>query len=369
MLIFIKTVYKLVSISYCIKLMDCIFFVNPRAGAGMGKRLAEEIEQLTLPAPAFKQLVFTDPQRLQQQVFSCAQDKDLVVLCGGDGTVSSIIAHLVHLERIPTIAIIPIGTGNDIARGTKWMKSWSEFGLDGLFYAIKEGKVGSLDVWQMRIDKDGATKEYHFCAYAGIGYDGRVCQEFLKLNRFLYRWGISTGIKRLLYLPAGIRILYKNLLHPDRIRCEVTFEQAEGNRQYSDRLGQILFCNTGYYAGGSLLDRHYALDDGLLEFFGIKGYWGYMQMLFEGRLPVRHSSILPVRSSSYKLALFSSSYFQVDGEPMGVVERGSLIELELFRSVPLLKPFLDKYAKTRMKDAKRARAMKKLSSSVRPAVT
>ena len=349
--------------------MDCIFFVNPKAGSGAGQKLAEEIEHLTLPAPAFKQLVFTDPNRLQQQVYSCARDKDLVVLCGGDGTVSSIISHLAHLERVPTIAIIPIGTGNDIARGTKWMKSWSEFGLDGLFYAIKEGKVGSLDVWQMKLEKAETSRHYQFCAYAGIGYDGRVCQEFLKLNRFFYKKGIPTSIKRLLYLPAGIRIFYKNLLHPERIRCQITHYQGGSETHQSERLGQILFCNSGYYAGGSLLDRHYSLDDGLLEFFGIKGYLGYMQLLFEGRLPVRHSSILPVRSPCYRLSLLSTSYFQVDGEPVGVVVKGTTIQVELFRSVPLLKPFLDKYAKKRLKDGAKERALEELSSSVRPVVT
>ena len=350
--------------------MDCIFFVNPRSGSGQGRRLAEKIEQLVLPAPVFKQVVFTDPDRLDQQVYSCAKGKDLVVLCGGDGTVSSIIAHLANLDKAPVLAIIPMGTGNDIARSTGWLWSWAEFGLDGLFYAIKEGKVANLDVWQMDIKKGSSVRSFPFCAYVGIGYDGRVCQEFLKLNRFFIKRSVSTGIRRLLYLPAGLRILYKNLFYPERIRCTISYQAPWGEREsYKDRVGQLLFCNIGYYAGGSLLDRDYSLQDGLLEFFGIKGYLNYMQLLFEGRLPMRHSSILPVRACAFELMLFSPAYFQVDGEPAGVLESGCVVEIERMRSLPILEPLKDRRARSRSKDANLEGVMEKISSSARPAVT
>ncbi len=351
--------------------MDCLFFINPTSGSGQGRRLADQIEQFSIPAPVFKQVVFTDPERLSQQVYSCAKNKDLVVLCGGDGTVSSIVSHLVNLEQIPPIAIIPLGTGNDIARGTMWLKSWMKFGLDGLFYAIKEGRCGSLDVWQLQIERAGSSKHYTLCAYVGIGYDGRVCQEFLRLNQFFIKRKISTSVKRLLYLPAGLRIFYKNLLHPERIRCTICYNDEKGKdvQAGEDRLGQILFCNTGYYAGGSLLYKDFSIDDGLMEFFGLKGYLSYMQLLFEGRLPVRHSSIIPVKSSSFQMEFFSSAYFQVDGEPMGLLEKGSKVKLELFRKVPLLTPFLDKYAKKKLKELRPSPELNELSSSVRPVVT
>ena len=350
--------------------MDCIFFVNPSSGPGQGRRLAEEIEQYVLPAAVFKQVVFTDPRRLHQQVYSCAKEKDLVVICGGDGTVSSIIAHLVNMDKVPALAIIPLGTGNDVARSTGWLKSWNELGLDGLFYAIKKGKVTSLDVWQMNIKKGDLAISYPFCAYVGMGYDGRVCQEFSKLNRFFIKRSVPTVMKRLLYLPAGMRILYKNLLYPEQIRCTVSYEGPKGERASCDtRVGQLLFCNTGFYAGGSLICKHYSLEDGLLEFFGIKGYLSYMQLLFEGRLPVGKSSILPIRASGFEITFCSSAYFQVDGEPAGVIEGGSQVNIDLLRSLPFLKPLKDRRARKRLKDASLEGIVEKISSSARPAVT
>ncbi len=349
--------------------MNCLFFINPISGSGQGRRLAEQIEDLNLPAPAFKQVVFTDPERLSQQVYSCAKDKDLIIICGGDGTVSSIISHLVNLDQPPPFAIIPLGTGNDIARGTGWLKSWAEFGLDGLFYGIKEGKCNSFDVWQIRITRQDDCRCYTFCAYAGLGYDGRLCQEFSRLNQFFTKWRIPTSVKRLLYLPAGTRILYKNLLHPEKIRCHIDYDRNGEKRGLQDKFGQILFCNSGFYAGGSLISKEYSMEDGLIEFFGLKGYWAYMQLLFEARLPVRHSSILPIKSSAFEIELFSSAYFQIDGEPMGILEKNCRVRLELLRSVPLLAPFLDKLVKRRLKDREMAHDIKELSSHVRPAVT
>ncbi len=349
--------------------MECIFFINPKAGAREGKRLAEQVEQLIVPSPVFKQVVFTDPDRLAQQVYSCAKGKDLVVICGGDGTISSIITHLVGIDKIPTFALIPMGTGNDIARATGWLQSWADFGLEGIFYAIKEGRTANFDVWQMDVESDEKTDSFTFCAYAGIGYDGRVCREFLKLNRFFIKKGVSKAIRRLLYVPAGMRILYKNMLHPERIRCHIAYDKDGKWQQYRARYGQLLFCNSGYYAGGSLLDRDYSFDDGLLEFFGFKGYMEYMQMLFEARLIVARCSVLPVRAKEYSLNIETSAYYQMDGEPRGVIERGSCVKIGLMRSIPLLKPLPDKYSRKKQKDAAPKAQMKKISSSVKPAVT
>ncbi len=349
--------------------MDCLFFINPVSGSGYGRRLAEQIEHLNLPAPAFKQVVFIDPDRLSQQVYSCARGKDLIIICGGDGTVSTIVSHLVDLDQVPPFAIIPLGTGNDIARSTGWLRSWTEFGLDGLFYAIKEGRCNSFDVWQIRTKNQNTLECYTFCAYAGIGYDGRMCQEFSRLNQFFTRWCIPTGIKRLLYLPAGLRVLYKNLLHPEKIRCNISYDDGGTRKSLQDRFGQILLCNSGFYAGGRLIFKNYSLEDGLIEFFGLKGYLSYMQLLFEARLPVRHSSIPPIQSSFFKMELFGSAYFQIDGEPVGILGKNCYLELGLLRSIPLLAPFLDKLAKRRLKDAEAAHSLEELSSPARPVVT
>jgi len=302
-------------------------------------------------------------------VYSCARDKDLIIICGGDGTVSTIVSYLVDLDQVPPFAIIPLGTGNDIARSTGWLKSWVEFGLDGIFYGIKEGKCKSFDVWQIRAKRQNTLECHTFCAYAGMGYDGRMCQEFLRLNQFFARWGIPTGIKRLLYLPAGLRIFYKNLLHPEKIRCNISYVQNGERMGLQDRFGQILFCNSGFYSGGGLIFKKYSLEDGLIEFFGLKGYWSYMQLLFEARLPGRHSSIPPIQSSFFEMELFSSAYFQIDGEPAGILRKDCYVELELLRSIPLLTPFLDKLVKRRLKDSESTHSLKELSSPARPVVT
>ena len=55
-------------------------------------------------------------------------------MCGGDGTVSWIISLLegMGLERWPPIGILPLGTGNDLARVHGWGGGYNNESLIGV---------------------------------------------------------------------------------------------------------------------------------------------------------------------------------------------------------------------------------------------
>lgn len=44
-----------------------------------------------------------------------------LIIAGGDGTVASVINHVKSLDWNPPIAILPLGTGNDLSRALGWV--------------------------------------------------------------------------------------------------------------------------------------------------------------------------------------------------------------------------------------------------------
>ena len=93
-----------------------LLIVNPCAGPDNTRRSAEEIVRL-FPADAYavdvhKTKGHGDATNL---VRSFANDKDLVVCCGGDGTLNETINGVMDLPRRIPIGYIPTGTTNDLA--------------------------------------------------------------------------------------------------------------------------------------------------------------------------------------------------------------------------------------------------------------
>ncbi|MBQ6093291.1 MAG: acylglycerol kinase family protein, partial [Clostridia bacterium] len=93
-----------------------LLIVNPCAGPDSTRRSAEDIVRLFPPDAYEIEIKKTkghgDATTL---VRSFATDKDLVVCCGGDGTLNETINGVMDLPRRIPIGYIPTGTTNDLA--------------------------------------------------------------------------------------------------------------------------------------------------------------------------------------------------------------------------------------------------------------
>jgi diacylglycerol kinase (ATP) len=74
--------------------------------------------------------------------------KDLrVIACGGDGTVGWVLSVIdeMNYENPPSVAILPLGTGNDLARTLGWGGGYNNESMEFFLNRVIYGKVVKLD--------------------------------------------------------------------------------------------------------------------------------------------------------------------------------------------------------------------------------
>lgn len=116
-----------------------------------------------------------------------------ILVCGGDGTVSWILSALRRisnkwqLERWPPVAILPLGTGNDLARIHGWGGGYSNESLLGILHQVQDAYVSLLDRWDLTVtdQKGNIREEKCFTNYLGVGVDAQVSFQMHMVNKYL----------------------------------------------------------------------------------------------------------------------------------------------------------------------------------------
>uniref|UniRef100_A0A8B9J0D8 Diacylglycerol kinase n=1 Tax=Amazona collaria TaxID=241587 RepID=A0A8B9J0D8_9PSIT len=116
-----------------------------------------------------------------------------ILACGGDGTVGWILSILdqLRLNPSPPVAILPLGTGNDLARTMNWGGGYTDEPLSKILSHVEDGNIVQLDRWNLHVEpnpdaspeeKDEAAADKLpldvFNNYFSLGFDARVTLEF-----------------------------------------------------------------------------------------------------------------------------------------------------------------------------------------------
>jgi diacylglycerol kinase (ATP) len=70
-----------------------------------------------------------------------------IIACGGDGTVGWVLSVLdeIVFDNRPSVAILPLGTGNDLARTLGWGGGYNNELLDDFLSKVINGSTVQLD--------------------------------------------------------------------------------------------------------------------------------------------------------------------------------------------------------------------------------
>ena len=218
---------------------------------------------------------------------------DLVLACGGDGTVTA-CAEGVTGTGVP-LAIIPMGTGNLLARNI------------GLPMGLDEALAVALGGGQQPIDA-GRVNGTLFVVLAGLGLDAQMLS------------GTSEPLKkRLGWLAYAISAACHLGDRPMRVTVS-----ADGGRRRRMRASALMVGNVGWLRGGLPLLPDARPDDGLLDAVvliagGVTGWLAVTADILLRR-PAR-GRIYRLQFTTLQVTLDQEQPWELDGEVMGSTRR------------------------------------------------
>ncbi|XP_008304989.1 diacylglycerol kinase theta-like, partial [Stegastes partitus] len=87
-----------------------------------------------------------------------------VLVCGGDGTVGWVLGVLEAVRhklvcREPPIGIVPLGTGNDLARILRWGPGYSSEDPQHILVSVDEADEVLMDRWTILLDAQDFSED------------------------------------------------------------------------------------------------------------------------------------------------------------------------------------------------------------------
>jgi len=207
-----------------------LFIVNPGASGGQGQVAWDRFRELWPDTIDPADIRITEGPGHAGEIAASADGYDILTAVGGDGCVNEIFNGVMKRDGArPCLAIIPAGTGNDIARNI------GLFPLDAALKALKNASERSFDL--IRIEGQDPGKEFTRYAFlcSGIGFSGAV--------------GIRPWTKRI--LGATLAYYLNTILAIFAHRSpEMTVRWPDNS--YQGRTWMVMVANVESTSGGSM---------------------------------------------------------------------------------------------------------------------
>ncbi|XP_073014015.1 diacylglycerol kinase 2 [Typha latifolia] len=305
-----------------------LVFINAKSGAQYGPSLRRRLNMLLNPVQVFEISASEGPEVGLEMFHHVKYFR--VLVCGGDGTIAWVLDAIErqNFESPPPVAILPLGTGNDLSRVLQWGGGLSSVegqgGLCALLNDIDHAAVTMLDRWNVAIKENNAeqgqgTKQVKFMTnYLGVGCDAKVAYDFHMTREERPDKFYSQFVNKLLYAKEGAKDIVDRTCAD--LPWHVSLEVDGNNIEIPENAEGILVLNIGSYMGGvDLWQNDYDHDDDFhlqsmhdktLEVVCISGTWHL------GKLQVGLSQAQRLAQGNViRLHIRCPFPVQIDGEP------------------------------------------------------
>ncbi|MBN9284525.1 MULTISPECIES: diacylglycerol kinase family protein [Flavobacterium] len=164
------------------------FIVNPISGKGKHKIRKEDLEAF-FPSNEYKIVVdYSEYKKhaIELTKNAVAKNPEMIVACGGDGTIHEVASGLVNTSI--ALGILPVGSGNGLASNLSIPKDFEK-----AIRIIKQGNESAIDV--------GSINNHYFFSNMGLGIDALIIKKYENMPTR----NLSTYVKASLQSAMGYK--------------------------------------------------------------------------------------------------------------------------------------------------------------------
>lgn len=268
-------------------MQHALLIVNPHSRNGQADELDEAIQLLKDSGMAVDVCESESKDHMAKAIAEYREEDGLVIIAGGDGTISSALATV--YEHKKTLAILPMGTANDLARSLGVPPEISDAAR-----VIAAGKRARINV--------AKVNDHYFVNVAHIGLGVDVTNELTAESKKYF--GVFA------YLGAFFSVFKRNR----SFRVDI---KTDGWHR-SVKAIHLAVGNGRYYGGGNIVDDDSTLLDGQLNLFCLKPqrWWQLLLLgpsLRRGNLQTA-GRVICKKATSFSINTTKPMELEADGE-------------------------------------------------------
>lgn len=232
--------------------MKIFFIVNPAAGNGKAKKYWEIYSKNIFSEIGIQDYAFTEYRGHATEIARkiSGEKYDLIVSCGGDGTLNEVINGLTGSDI--GVGLLPLGTGSDFGK-TIGIRNLQDF-----LNSIKKGKIVSVD---LALAEFPDQKKRYFINILEIGFGAKV-MDYVNRHKLLGKYSFIFGV-------------FATISTMKKFNLEIIFN----SQSMSFSTIEAIIANGRYFGGGMLASPESSIKDGILDIHILKPFSKFRSVL------------------------------------------------------------------------------------------